>query len=107
MKKGAALSVVLAPGGTAMFWVTQGCWARAAGMRHTADINAPVRTADIFFIVFSRKRRDLGARLDGKYDDRPAGGQFRWNLDALIYFHHTPSCSVSASSSSMQFWSIS
>jgi hypothetical protein len=41
MKKGAALSLVLAPGGTAMFWVTQGACARAAGMSETAEINAP------------------------------------------------------------------
>jgi len=59
-------------------------------MNHTADINVAVRTADIVFIVFSRRQRGLRARLDGKYDDRPAGGQFRLNLDALIYLRHTP-----------------
>ena len=54
MKKGAALSLVLAPGGTAMFWVTQAVWARAVGMSHTADINVPARTANVLFIFFSR-----------------------------------------------------
>ena len=54
MKKGAALSAVLALGGTAMFWVTQGACARAAGMSDTADINVPARTANSLRIVFSR-----------------------------------------------------
>jgi hypothetical protein len=43
MKKGAALSPVLAPAGTAMFWVTQAGWATTGGT--TVDINAAVRTA--------------------------------------------------------------
>ena len=51
MKKGAALSLVLAPGGTAMFWVTQAGCARAAGMSDTAEINAPARTANNLRIV--------------------------------------------------------
>src|SRR4051812_14941244 len=54
MKKGAALSLVLAPGGTAMFCVTQVVWARAVGMSHTADINVPTRTANMLFIFCSR-----------------------------------------------------
>src|SRR5262245_56345954 len=55
MKKGAFLSLVLAPGGTAMFWVTQGVWARAGGLSQTAYINAPARTASVLFIFFSRR----------------------------------------------------
>ena len=81
MKKGAALSVVLALGGTAMFWVTQAVWASAVGMEaSTADINAPARTADMLLMFFSRGRRVLMARLDGNYAERPAGGQFGWNF---------------------------
>jgi hypothetical protein len=49
-EKGAALSVVLAPGGMAMFWVTQAAWARAGGMSHAVDINAPARTTNMLFI---------------------------------------------------------
>ena len=75
MKKGAALSLVLAPGGTAMFWVTQGACARAAGMSETAEINAPARTANNLRIVFSRRRRVSLARLYGNYDERPEDGQ--------------------------------
>ena len=72
---GAALSLVLAPGGTAMFWVTQGACARAAGMSETAEINAPARTANNLRIVFSRRRRVSLARLYGNYDERPEDGQ--------------------------------
>ena len=53
MKNGAALSVVLAPGGTAMFWVTQAVCAKACGMSDTVDINVPARTTDPFFILVS------------------------------------------------------
>ena len=63
MKKGAALSLVLAPGGTAMFWVTQAGCARAAGMSDTAEINAPARTANTLRIFFSRNRQVLGSPL--------------------------------------------
>src|SRR4029453_5531056 len=75
MKKGAALSLVLAPGGTAMFWVTQAGWARAAGMRETTEINAPAGTPNTLRIFASRNRRVLVARLHGKYVERTAGGQ--------------------------------
>jgi hypothetical protein len=46
------LSVVLALGGTAMFWVTQGAWA-SAGARDAADIIVPARTANMLRMVFS------------------------------------------------------
>ena len=58
MKKGAALSVVLASGGTAMFWVTQPGGGRSlgkgGGMSDTADIIVPARTANVLRHVFSR-----------------------------------------------------
>ena len=75
MKKGAALSLVLAPGGTAMFWVTQAGWARAAGMSGTTEINVPTRTADSLRMLVSRNWRVLLARLHGKYAERLAAGQ--------------------------------
>src|SRR6185503_12828944 len=75
MKKDAALSLVLAPGGTTMFWVTQAGWARAAGMSDTAEINAPERAANMLLIFVSLNRRVLLARLQGKYEERPASGQ--------------------------------
>src|SRR4051794_20137527 len=53
MKNGAALSVVLALGGTAMFWVMQGACASAADMSDTADIIVPARTANMLRMVFS------------------------------------------------------
>ena len=54
MKNGAALSDVLALGGTAMFWVTQGACAMAAGMNDTADINAADAATHSLRIVLSR-----------------------------------------------------
>jgi hypothetical protein len=72
MKKGAALSLVLALGGTAMFWVTQGsCASTDDDATHMADSNAPFKAANVLFIVFSPKRRVLQARLVGKYAERP------------------------------------
>jgi hypothetical protein len=57
------LSLVLALGGTPMFWVTQpggtGVWAEALGISHTADIIVPARTANLLLIVCSRDRRAL------------------------------------------------
>lgn len=44
MKNDAALSVVLAPGGTAMFCVTQAGWAKASEAREATDISVPPRT---------------------------------------------------------------
>jgi len=58
-----------------MYWVTQAGWARAAGMSDTAEINAPARTANLLLIFVSLNRRVLLARLHGKYEERPAGGQ--------------------------------
>jgi hypothetical protein len=55
MKKGAALSLVLAPGGTAMFWVTQAGWAKA-GMSDTAEIDATARAASMLLIFVSLNR---------------------------------------------------
>src|SRR6185295_11551475 len=75
MKKGAALSLVLAPGGTTMFWVTQAGCARAAGISDMAEINAPERAANMLLIFVSLNRRVLLARLHGKYEERPASGQ--------------------------------
>src|SRR3954463_4141720 len=80
MKKGAALSLVLAPAGTAMFWVTHAVWARASGMSDAADINVPARTTKALFIVFSRNRRVFSARLHRKYVERPTDGQFGWDF---------------------------
>src|SRR6185312_4516534 len=74
MKKGAALSFVLAPGGTTMFWVTQAGWA-AAGMSDTAEINAPRRVANMLLIFVSLNQRVLLAHLHGKYEEPLAGGQ--------------------------------
>src|SRR5215471_11716634 len=55
MKKGAALSLVLALGGTTKFWVTQGdaVCAMARGMSPKADINVPAMLAILFFILAS------------------------------------------------------
>src|SRR6185295_3992449 len=75
MKKDAALSLVLAPGGTTMFWVTQAGSARAAGMSDTAEINAPARADNMLLIFVSLNRRVLLAHLHGKYEERPASGQ--------------------------------
>src|SRR5437899_285016 len=44
MKNGAVLSVVLAPGGTAMFWVTQAGCANAPEVKETTEISVPART---------------------------------------------------------------
>jgi hypothetical protein len=55
MKKGAALSLVLAPGGTTMFWVTQAGWARA-GMSNAAEIDATARAASMLLIFVSLNR---------------------------------------------------
>src|SRR6476660_4836996 len=74
MKKGAALSLVLAPGGTTMFWVTQAGWA-AAGMSDTEEMNAPARAANMLLIFVSLNRRVLLAHLHGKYEERPPTGQ--------------------------------
>jgi hypothetical protein len=57
MKKGAALSLVLAPGGTAMFCVTQACSARAWGTSDTADDNVAARTNNLFFIFIASRTR--------------------------------------------------
>src|SRR5262245_50423361 len=75
MKKGAALSAVLAPGGMTMFWVTQAVWATAGGMSHTADINAPARTTNMPYIFISQSPRVSWIRLYGKYVEGPTGGQ--------------------------------
>ena len=47
------MSLVLAPAGTAMFWVTQAGWAMTAGTPQAVDSNAPIRTANVFFILSS------------------------------------------------------
>jgi hypothetical protein len=60
--------------------VTHAVWASASGMSHAADISVPARTTNALFIVFSRNRRVFWARLHGKYVERPAGGQFRWDF---------------------------
>jgi len=83
IKKGAALSVVLAPGGTAMFWVTQGACAMAAGISDTADIIVPARTANNSRIVSSRSWQVSLARLRGNYDERPEDGQ-AWPLIVAV-----------------------
>ena len=44
MKNGPALSVVLAPGGTAMFWVTQAGWEKAIEVKETREISVPAKT---------------------------------------------------------------
>lgn len=44
MKNGAVLSVVLAPGGTAMFWVTQAGCDSAIEVKETREISVPART---------------------------------------------------------------
>ena len=44
MKNGAALSVVLAPGGTTMFWVTQAGCDSAIEVKETREISVPART---------------------------------------------------------------
>ena len=44
MKKGAALSVVFAPGGTTMFWVTQAGCEKAVEVKETIEISVPART---------------------------------------------------------------
>src|SRR4029079_5530920 len=75
MKKGAALSLVLAPGGTTMFWVTQAGWAKAADMSDMTEIDAPARAASMLLIFVSPNWRVLLARLQGKYEERPASGQ--------------------------------
>src|SRR6185295_19558787 len=75
MKKGAALSLVLAPGGTTMFWVTQAGWAKAADMSDMTEIDAPARAASTLLIFVSPNWRVLLARLQGKYEERPASGQ--------------------------------
>src|SRR4051812_41769610 len=87
MKKGAAFSLVLAPGGTAMFWVTQVVWARAVGRSHTADINVPTRTANMLFIFFPRisSRFSSPGFLRGKYVELSARVKFpcsRWRIIA-------------------------
>ena len=61
MKKGAALSLELAPAGTAMFWVTQAGCAIAAGTSQTAESKAPVRAANVFFIFRSPVRESDGS----------------------------------------------
>src|SRR3981189_230805 len=65
MKKGAAWSLVWAPAGPAMFGVTHAVWARAAGTSHTADINVPVRTANMLFIFFSGVGESYGLVFTG------------------------------------------
>src|SRR5262252_5354493 len=59
MKKGAALSLVLAFGGTTKFCVTHGvaAWASACGMDHTADIIATATATCLFFIACLLGRR--------------------------------------------------
>src|SRR5882672_6666530 len=63
MKKGADLSLELAPAGTAMFWVTQAGCAIAAGTTRTVDINAPVRAANMFLIFSFSPGSDESLRL--------------------------------------------
>src|SRR5262245_1425470 len=79
MKKGAALSVVLALGGTAKFWVTQpggtGVWAKASEASDTADITIPARTANLLFMSSPGADESLSSSFAGKYDERPASGQ--------------------------------
>src|SRR5262249_19723694 len=79
MKKGAALSVVLALGGTAMFWVTQpggtGVWAMASDASDTTDIIVPARTANLLFMSSPGADESHGSSCAGKYDERPASGQ--------------------------------
>ena len=65
MKNCAALSFVLAPAGTAIFWLTQAGWAIAAGMSHTEG-NAPVRTVNVLFIFCSRMWRVLIGSTSGQ-----------------------------------------
>jgi hypothetical protein len=50
MKKGAALSVVLAPDGTAMFWVTQAGCDMATDVKEAAEISVTARTGKILII---------------------------------------------------------
>jgi hypothetical protein len=44
MKNGPALSVLLAPGGTTMFWVTQAGCDKAIDVKETREIRVPART---------------------------------------------------------------
>src|SRR5262245_60527748 len=47
MKNGTALSALLAPGGTAMFWVTQVGCAIAAGLSHASDSSDPATAPNV------------------------------------------------------------
>ena len=61
MKKGAALSLVLAPGGTPKFCVTQAGWASAIGAKMAAASNAAVAAANrlvMFLSPFERQSAD-------------------------------------------------
>jgi hypothetical protein len=95
MKKGAALSLVLALGGTTMFCVTQGVCARACGVSHTGDSNAPARTSHLFFfILVSRSWRVSRARWCAEYVEGSSGGQgavalrvARWDARGVRYVH--------------------
>src|SRR5262249_48669987 len=82
MKKGAALSVVLALGGTAMFWGTQpggtGVWAKASNASDTADIIVPARTAILLFMSSPGELTSLMARFSR---ENMVGG--RWVVKPL------------------------
>src|SRR3954469_16103442 len=98
MKKGAALSLVLAPGGTTMFWVTQAGCARAAGISDTAEIIAAARAANMLLIFVSLNRRVLLARLHGKYEERSASGQVATahavSIERCYFVNNAKSCRV-------------
>src|SRR4051812_6091240 len=78
MKNGAALSLVLAPGGTAMFWVTQAGWAKAGDTSHTAEIIVPARTANLLFISSPGVDASDARAFAEKYADPSVGGQGGW-----------------------------
>src|SRR5689334_8727131 len=84
MKKGLSCSVVLAPGGTAMFWVTQGgeacgvcaCCARAgpAIVNDATAIHVPARTVRALFMLLP-VLAILWASLGRDYVVPSVGGQ--------------------------------
>src|SRR3954466_14368318 len=74
MKNGPALSVLLAPGGTTMFWVTQAGCAKAIEVKEAREISVPART-DNNLVISAPDADELSGSPCAKYDEPPARGQ--------------------------------